>query len=774
MAEDETDEYEKEQEEIKREQEKWLAEQEKLKKMRDAAFAAGQKADSDSQQESAEATEEQAEATEKQAESTEEQAEATEEQAEETEESADASEEVSEAKENLAESINEQAEAKKEEAEVEEGLAKRAWNKRPKYDWDKEKRQANAMGRGAAATARGTASAAKGVSGAGKGAARGSAAAGKAMGRGIAKGMSGMKSAGYGMASVAAGTAAIAGGITMFFYITLGVHIIDVITGFGRENSGLTPLRFSMYVIIMLYAWFAIFGGARGGLGSISRPAIISGVAFFLPIVINLILNMVSSAQMADTITSILIFVPVWPVVTCFALAPAENRHLALWRIGFVLFWVVIALPTIYSSVATDLDLGQSRINVLNAVRGIVEKAKNNLLMFGAGVKALPSTIMGGVERQIQYATGDYYTGMVDENAEEPLGVYLLNIQTARDRVFTDEAIYLWGVIRARTLNPDNPIDITTSCYATHEDFNLDYYARITGNPYGTFIAEDFLDSPSGSLSPSEGSVDVSGAGVSAGADVDAEFDAEFMKTLIVRGDADSTGHDDVHEMSVAVMDEKDISCEFPPGSMKPGVWTAYFSSKFNFDTHSYLQAYFIDQERLRSIRRQNNDPFSVLGITNRNPSSLSTNGPVQVNLQVTQPLTSLSRDEKSELRLGITLQNRWEGRIMEIDDLYIKVPPSMSIASCDHNIRQEPCAGDECEQGQYSVVYRLQQNTAEGRRGADSLRNIEYFQSINCKVSINNANAALGVAPYATHFFKVSTEYIYELRKSIPITVEE
>ncbi|MBU0536141.1 MAG: hypothetical protein KKE20_04195 [Nanoarchaeota archaeon] len=734
-----------------------------------------------------------AQAEEKEAGSKESEAEAESDEAEVKKREAEVEEERINAEEAEINAENQETEAKSKEAQAEEGEAeekegatKKAWKwTKENYDWEKEKRQAKFIGRNLVAGGRVSVEGAKSVGrgvkwtgGAGKDLAKGGAALGgavaKGLGKGLGKGMGAVKTAGYGMSKLAAGTSEFAGGVTMFFYMALGAHLLDVITGFGRENSGITALRFSIYAMLMLYAWFVLFGGGREGLRSLGTPAIISGIAFFLPVLISFLLKMVTTGVMADTITASLIFIPIWPVVTCFAFAPAENHHLALWRIAFVIFWAAIALPTIYSAVASDLNLGESNLSVLNAIRYVFGLIKQNGLLLGAGLKTLPQTVMGGVNRQIQYATGDFYTGMVDENADEPIGVYLVDLQTASERSYIDEYVTLWGVVRARTLNPDSPIHISTSCYATHEDFDPNIFEEAGVDYYGDFSPENILNRPAGDVSARGASADVSVGGVDAGVDVDMSIDWDILKTLVIRGDADPSGPANTHEMTVAVMDEKDINCEFAPGALKAGVWTVFFSSKFNFDTHSYLKSYFIDQERLRAIRRQNKDPFSEYGITDANPYSISTNGPVQVNIKVTQPLTGLSRTEKSELRIGITLQNRWQGEIKNINDLYIKIPPSMSIAFCDYNFKPEQCSGDECEDGKYSKVYRLQKSTEEGRRGSETINNIQYFQTFNCKLNIDNPDAALGATPFATHFFKVSTDYTYELRESIPVTIEE
>ena len=600
----------------------------------------------------------------------------------------------------------EELEKEEEEAAAQQkkGIKNKVKNYFTTYDRDREKREAKVIGRGIARGV-GAAGAVAGTVGAG------AIGAAKLGGKGIAGGAK----LGYGMAGLAIGAPfAIAGSAFWFFNIAMLLHVVDALTGFGKANSGITGFRFGMYVFLMLYAWFALYGGAsQGGLNTLGKPAAISGISFLLPLVVSIILKVITVAGMAKTISALLVFIPLWPVIVAFGMAPPESRYFMAWRIIFIGTWVLAALPTIYNSAAADLNLGESKIAVFEAIKFVGGLIKNTVLGIFSALRSLPGVVTGGVQKQIQYATGDYYTGMVDDNQNEPIGVYLENIQPASSKFFEEDSIVLWGVLRARTLNPDKDVKITTSCYA--------------------------------------------------------EKDSEKIK-----GDADPTGPGDELEISVAVMEEKDLTCEFAPGKLKEGTWLTYFSSTFNFDTHSYLKAYFMDQDRLRATRRQDKDPLDVYGIADKNPVAVFTNGPVFVGIQTTQPLTGPKAGEKNEMRIGVTLENRWQGKIKEIKDLIIKIPPSMSLSFCDYNIKSEPCNGAECEDGKYSVVYRIQEGSEGGKRGKQSLKNIESFQSISCRVNVENVDAALGDVPLVTHYFKVSADYLYELKGETSVTVEK
>ncbi|MCX6707530.1 MAG: hypothetical protein NT001_05325, partial [Candidatus Woesearchaeota archaeon] len=362
---------------------------------------------------------------------------------------------------------------------------------------------------------------------------------------------------------------------------------------------------------------------------------------------------------MQSTITSILVFFPLWPIIVAFGIAP-DTKFFKFVRFGFVVLWVVAALPTLYTSITTDLNVGESKINVLNSIRFFVRLIWTNiviiwagvtksLILLAGGIQNIPKFFSEGIQSQIQYATGDYYTANVDENQKEPIGVYLENIQAANDKFFEYETVTIWGVIRAKTMDPEKAITISTICYATKP--------------------KPEVSNPSMSISDMSKTNHLGIEGV------------DFTKLDVVQGDADPTGTDKSFNMVVSVMDEKDLNCEFAPNALSEGSWTVYFSSTFNFDTYSYLKTYFMDQERMRAIRRQNKDPLDEYQIADKNPTAVYTQGPIMIGMQVTQPLIGLDRQNKNELRLGITLENQWQGRLKKINDLVIKVPPSMSIA---------------------------------------------------------------------------------------------
>lgn len=76
--------------------------------------------------------------------------------------------------------------------------------------------------------------------------------------------------------------------------------------------------------------------------------------------------------------------------------------------------------------------------------------------------------VSGAREKAIKLATGDFYTGKVDEKAKQKIGVYLDPLQSTEKQFFTDQPAIFFTRLKAEVL--DAAINITLSCTATKKD----------------------------------------------------------------------------------------------------------------------------------------------------------------------------------------------------------------------------------------------------------------------------------------------------------------
>ncbi len=252
------------------------------------------------------------------------------------------------------------------------------------------------------------------------------------------------------------------------------------------------------------------------------------------------------------------------------------------------------------------------------------------------------------IEINLDLATGGLYRGNVEKNRYENLGVYFTNIRAADPRFYTDEPITVWGSIRSKTYQ--DAVIINFSCYRMRNDKRIKADKIIPDMKFPIFTLE-----------------------------------------------------------------EVDTECTFLPSTeprVQAGTNIITFSANYNFGTDAYLKTYFIDRDRFRAYARENVDPLKELGIKDKNPVSVSTNGPVEIGMGA-GPLVTVSQGYGVKPAIGITLTNRqeiqdkdkkiitkWDGVIKNITELVLLVPPGIEIRGADGESVDESCKKENFEKG--------------------------------------------------------------------------
>ena len=164
-------------------------------------------------------------------------------------------------------------------------------------------------------------------------------------------------------------------------------------------------------------------------------------------------------------------------------------------------------------------------------------------------------------------------------------------------------------------------------------------------------------------------------------------------------------------------------------------------------------------------------DVFDFYRIKDKNPVAKFTNGPVKIGIETKEPPIGISSEYDTKPMIGITLDinSGWRGKIKEIKELILYIPDSMELDtdSCDPSGTFE--ISDKSEYEGYSA-YKLQ-NWVKKRK---ELMDIEEPKSFKCRLDIrtDKLSDVLGDAPFATKYFRVSADYIFETEKSASVTV--
>ncbi|MDO8642940.1 MAG: hypothetical protein Q7R76_05175 [Candidatus Woesearchaeota archaeon] len=475
-------------------------------------------------------------------------------------------------------------------------------------------------------------------------------------------------------------------------------------------------------------------------------------IALFLPLIFMWISTGLSWAGL-DVHVSIfsyltnLFFVPVWIYYAIFQehVDPRWGSHSLKNFFGtlILLFWIAIILISLIQHLQ-DNNLEQKfQWGDISAQykQTAAERVKELPSMFKTAAAIFGGKITELFKRPIQYAVGDdYFIGNVEKSKEEKVGVYLESMRAAAPQFFEDEPVTVWGILKAKTLQPDKMIHVVTECVAIP-------------------------------LSPVAG-----------------------LQNRII-GDANPENPSSLQLVAdVANFEQLDLSCEFPPGLLQRGSRKIGFNTTFNFNTDAYLKSYFMDQDRMRSLVRENINPLTQYGITDPTPIAIYTNGPVGIGMETTRtengaliPVTITNL-----FRLGITIENKWEGRIQSVRSVLFRLPAGTHIVadSCDFNVEEVPCApdlplcGDMGAGTDATVIYAVSPSSRRDPSGTVAKRGLDVvnrlfagerrkYVSLTCKISFDNVEAVLGNTPLATQYFKTSVAYDYVLEKSISITLK-
>ncbi|MBN2112427.1 hypothetical protein JW707_05005 [Candidatus Woesearchaeota archaeon] len=309
-------------------------------------------------------------------------------------------------------------------------------------------------------------------------------------------------------------------------------------------------------------------------------------------------------------------------------------------------------------------------------------------------------------QKQLYKATGDYYTGKVDENAQAKLGVYLEDIKQADPVFYENRPVTLYATLIVQTLDEAMNVDL----YCKSDRQKRDVTPKI-------FPQESFL---------------------------------------------------------VDIYDERDIDCKFESGELEKGAQTVTLGAKFNFKTMSYVKSYFMDLDRLRSMRREEIDPLEQYGITEKEPIATYTVGPVGIGMSVGKPPVGIDLNEpQTTLTLGITIENNWDGMVTQINRMVVIVPKGFELIDIGANYSQALCIDlpkNEsllCNDDENNVYVVTTDNIGELYTG--------NFKSYRGYMRVNKANydKILGVSPISTKYFKVTVDYTYNLEKEKVIDVK-
>jgi hypothetical protein len=365
------------------------------------------------------------------------------------------------------------------------------------------------------------------------------------------------------------------------------------------------------------------------------------------------------------------------------------------------------------------------------AFGSVVEAAKGFAQMLF--VQA-PAKIYEEIAQSVAAAKGDYYTGQVDAAAQKRLGVYLGQLRPSETVFYENTPVSAYTALTAETL--DKPLNIRIRCDATPQTRQAT-------------VAGITVDAPT----------------------IPIVFEAEPVPATAIRPQ-------DTFEVTTA--DQFDVDCIWSKGTLKPAPYNIRLNADFDFSTRAYKKTYMMSRDRLREYRRQGVDPLAQ--VPDRNAPAIYTSGPLRIGMgaqqeqqpnAVVQPIAIGERNEPLPT-WGITLQNAWEGKVLEVTDVFIFIPEGITVVDPEgtKHWQKTGCAGlpeeeqVSCDDGIIDV-YRL----SKEELALDWYKNLTA-KSIRVHVEASDPEKIIGKAPIAVQNFKASVHYRYGLERALSISV--
>lgn len=181
------------------------------------------------------------------------------------------------------------------------------------------------------------------------------------------------------------------------------------------------------------------------------------------------------------------------------------------------------------------------------------------------------------------------------------------------------------------------------------------------------------------------------------------------------------------------------------------------------------LPVYFTTLNYFNEKTKSEKDFFRAIGAPISNPIKAEYNGePIEVGIGVsTENIQPVIIEEGVEALVGITLTNKWSGRVKELKDLRLEVPIEMTISELS-NAPNLMCPFIASREGRVFREYVMDDdflNKVELKMGSR--------QTFECYFDVDDVLLEHAM-PYTSEY-RVTADYIYELpEKTVSVTIKK
>ncbi|MFA5141494.1 MAG: 3D domain-containing protein [Candidatus Woesearchaeota archaeon] len=352
---------------------------------------------------------------------------------------------------------------------------------------------------------------------------------------------------------------------------------------------------------------------------------------------------------------------------------------------------------------------------------------------------------------QINVATGGYYMGQVDKYANKDLGVYLREVKPTERWFYLDESTYQVPAIQIMASVEGAAIDVD-DCeqYLTEAETDFEIKKnQLTAEQEKAYYANILYKNKG-----------------------DCELNQKVKLGCAI---SNKRINGTVNPSTISLFEIQNgfamLECNFDKAKLtKPSSELVDITANFPFVTKSYLKTYFMDLKRFRDMKLQKLDPLTYYKITDTKPIAVYTGGPVMIGIGINDvlPLTLITDIDSPEpirsYSLGITLDNKWTGKIAELMDIVVVLPPQLELR-CPPYFEADPI-----ESNKYILTdFSKKQVIAE--------KGFKESKTYNCRIlpkTILAARELLNNVPLATKYVQVTASYKYEISESTSITLRQ
>lgn len=330
-------------------------------------------------------------------------------------------------------------------------------------------------------------------------------------------------------------------------------------------------------------------------------------------------------------------------------------------------------------------------------------------------VKDVPETLRTNYQRSIAMASGDYFAGEVDKNAQKKLGVILDDPKALADKFIPTEDVTVYSTLTAQAL--DKPLKVKLECFKAN-----DKEKRGKLIPSNELSIATFEDIP---------------------------VDCEFEKDQLDIG---------LHDIKLTAVYD---------------FTTSAYLKLIMADKESLRE-----QRRVLNIddrEAANEAILAKLGL--QVPVGVYTSGPASIGIGVSSQPLGIDPEIGARIAVSFDTNRQWGGVIEKLDSLYIITPRGLELQdfSGKHEaVLRSSCsainlAGKGCDDA-VENVYEIERSSVQGPR----FKNIKVPQIAILHTKVTNPESLLGRTPVSVRNIKIIAHYTYKIEKSTMVNIEK